>query len=112
MVSEPVDHAKAPRSFEDPLKSPPKTFSRPDVGSWTPPLRGGQTATHFVRPGVPTPFVADSKVLLLVVPAAILLLRGIVAATGTGHSHQCHCGFHSVLEFISEPGKPDALQLG
>lgn len=63
-----------------------------------------------MRPGVPTPFVADSKVLLLVVPAAILL-RGIVAATGTGHSH-CHCGFHSVLEFISEPGKPDALRLG
>ena len=86
--------------------------ARPDVGSWTPALRGGQTATHYVRPGVLTTS-SDSKMLLLLPIAMAMLLRCLLAAVGGAHSHHgCHCGFHSVLEFVSEPGKPDALRLG
>ena len=118
-----VDAAQhgASRSGESTSKwfKTPWTTLKPDVGAWAPfGTRAKQTATHFVHPGAATQTlsVSDPRIVLLGLTIVILTaVLQVVRVTSGGHWHHhsigghCGCGLHSVLEFISEPGKPDAL---
>lgn len=98
----------------------PWTTLKPDVRAWAPfGTRARQTATHFVSPAAPgVSSMGDPRLWLLglsiVLCTAILhVARAAMGAGGHWHHHtlcgHCGCGLHSVLQFISEPGRPDAL---
>lgn len=123
-----VDAPKAPPTRSESTSKwfrNPWTTQKPDVGTWTPKVRGaGQpaTQTHFVGPGIVAtktlrldnyPLLLVGGAIALCVACLFLHLFSSTAAGGHWHEHalcsHCGCGLHNVLYFISEPGKPDAL---